>query len=789
MCKKTIASIFFVFLCISSYSQTDSITKGFFDFKWKEDEGKIKLIIPADKLNFEFLYVNSLASGVGSNDIGLDRGQLGNSRIVKFERHGDKIFLVQNNLRYRAISDNPLEKMAVEEAFAKSILWGFKLESKTEDAYIIDLTPMLLSDMHKVGQKLNDQKQGTYKLDPKRSAIYMDRTKNFPKNTEFESTLTFGGTAKGSNIMSVTPTADAVTVRQHHSFIELPDDNYQAREFHPYSGFISINYYDYASPIEENMKKILITRHRLQKKVPGSGISEPIEPIIYYIDAGCPEPVKSALIGGGRWWSQAFEAAGFKNAFMIKELPKGADPLDIRYNMIQWVHRSTRGWSYGASVTDPRTGEIIKGHVSLGSLRVKQDYMIAQALLSPFENNDTNTGPMKEMALARLRQLSAHEIGHTIGLTHNFAASVNNRASVMDYPHPYIGLKNGTLDFSEAYDDKIGDWDKRAIIYGYSEFDKNNSEKDELLKIINKTISDGYHFISDSDARPQGGSHSLAHLWDNGKNATEELNRVMEIRRLALQKFGENTIQNGTPYSELEKILVPLYLFHRYQIEATSKLIGGVNYSYATKGDAHKVIQQAVSKEDQQAAIDALLNTLSAENLSISPNILRKIPPPAYGHRRERESFNNYSGISFGSTAAIESLVNHTLSLMLQPQRLSGLNEPIVSQMKLSNYLKYLSDEIFKNDLSPSVIEIRNIVQKTYFIRLLELAKNQNIDKAVSAEALFNLYEIKDKYLNNKNAQNIYLSHLFNRFVSGDMKITLPGLTPMPPGSPIGCFN
>ncbi|NNL80942.1 MAG: DUF5117 domain-containing protein, partial [Flavobacteriaceae bacterium] len=432
---------------------------GFFDFYYEEAQDKIYLYVK--DLDQEFLYVNSLASGVGNNDLGLDRGQLGNRRVVSFKKAGNKLLLVQPNLNYRALTDNELERKSIEQAFAKSVIFGFKILESNEKGHLIDLTSFLMQDAHGVASRLKRSKEGTYKIDISKSALSLDRTKAFPENVEFEALLTFKGQPTGTKLRSVTPTASLVTVNQHHSFVKLPDSNYKPREFDVRSGAISISYMDYATPVQEQIRKRYIVRHRLEKKDPTAAVSEAVEPIIYYLDPGTPEPVRSALLEGGSWWNQAYEAAGYKDAFQIKMLPADADPLDCRYNVIQWVHRSTRGWSYGASVVDPRTGEIIKGHVSLGSLRIRQDFMIAQALMNqPFASSDDNYKPMLDMALARIRQLSAHEIGHTLGFTHNFAASTNDKASVMDYPHPTIELANNRIDFSQAYDTGIGEWDK-----------------------------------------------------------------------------------------------------------------------------------------------------------------------------------------------------------------------------------------------------------------------------------------------------------------------------------------
>ena len=500
---------------------------GYFDFYWEEKTGKIWLVV--DKWDQEFLYLNALASGVGSNDIGLDRGKMRRSRIVKFIRSGGKALLIQPNYNYRAESDNPDERRSVEEAFAQSVLAGFKINIWENGKALIDLDPILMKDEFGVIETLKRTEQGAYQVDKDRSAIWLEGCKNFPQNSVWESLITFSGDPSGGYIWEVTPTAYSVSVRIRHNFIQLPDDGYSPRKFDPRSGYSPISYQDYASPIGEPLVRRFITRHRLEKKDPNASSSEAKEPLVYYVDRGAPEPIRSALVEGASWWNEAFEAAGFKNAFRVEVLPEGVDPLDIRYNVIQWVHRRTRGWSYGNSIIDPRTGEIIKGHVSLGSLRVRQDYLIAQGLIKPYVTGRPASPIMEKLALARLRQLSAHEVGHTLGLAHNFASSVNDRASVMDYPHPIVARdENESLSFDNAYDIGIGKWDIQSIIYGYRSFPDEAIAFDSLQSFLSASP---LHYISDVDARPKGGAHPLAHLWDNGTDATDELFRILEIRK------------------------------------------------------------------------------------------------------------------------------------------------------------------------------------------------------------------------------------------------------------------
>lgn len=780
---------------LSAFTSGMQKQEGYFNFYYDEEVGRVFLEV--DKLDTEFLYVNSLAAGIGSNDIGLDRGQLANERVVRFEKHGNKLLLVQPNYDYRAVSDNNDEVRSVAEAFASSVIGGFEISTKNSAAYLIDITDWLLRDSHDVSGRLQSTNQGSFSVDKSRSAIYMDGTFNFPKNTEFESLLTFSGDAKGWWLRSVTPTPDAVTVRTHHSFVELPDNDYTPRVFDPRSGYFFISYQDYATPIEEPLVKRFIVRHRLKKKDPSAAISEAVEPIIYYVDRGAPEPIRSALIEGASWWNQAFEAAGFKDAFQVKVMPEGAHPLDVRYNVIQWVHRSTRGWSYGSGVTDPRTGEMIKGHVSLGSLRVRQDFLIATGLLQPYENGDEQPNEMTEMALARLRQLSAHEVGHTLGLAHNFAASVNDRASVMDYPHPLVKLdENGNIDLSEAYDDKIGAWDKTTITYGYSDFSEGEDES-KLKGILAEAFKDGSKYITDQDARPAAGLHPEAHLWDNGTSAADELIRMMRIRRKILDDFSEKAVRNTTPMSSLEEVLVPMYLFHRYQVDGTSKVIGGLNYSYELRGEEGAGATEMISAGEQMDALESLLNTVTPEALRLPESLLAQIPPRAFGYPRSRETFQSKTGPAFDYLAAVETAASVPFAFIFNADRFNRLltyKARNSAQPGVDKVLSKVHSEVWTKPASNSTDRtIQKVVEMEMLKQLMGLAADERAYDEVKAKAYQYVRKVrafassrKSRTTNDDGIYYTYVVDEIDRFLKAPGEYKNPEKIKAPDGSPIG---
>lgn len=774
---------------------------GFLPLIQDEKAGKLWLEIEPERFDTDLLYRVSLPAGLGSNDIGLDRGQLGPQQVVRFLRSGPRVLLVARNLAFRAEEGSAAERRAVEDSFARSVLFGFDVAGEEAGRVRVDATAFFLRDAHGVVGALERSGQGTFALDPSRCAFAPGGTRNFPLNTEVEVILTFTGTSAGPWVRAIAPDPTALTVRERHSFVQLPGPGYVPRAFDPRSGYYPTSYADYSTPIGEPLERRFLTRHRLVKKDADAAVSEPVEPIVYYLDPATPEPVRGALLDGARWWSQAFEAAGFANAFRVELLPEDADPLDLRYNVIEWVHRATRGWSYGETVTDPRTGEILKGHVLLGSLRVRQDYLIATGLLAPYESGQPVPPEMERMALARMRQLAAHEVGHTLGLAHNYLASTAERASVMDYPHPLAELRpDGSIDLAHAYATGIGAWDEVAIDFGYRQFPAGADEASALERILSVARARGLAFLTDQDARPLGSAHPATHLWDNGANAVDELARLLAVRAAALTRFGERVIPPGRPLATIEEALVPIYLLHRYQLEAAAKSIAGVSYAYALRGDGQTPLVP-VPPEEQRRALRSVLGTLEPEVLRLPESLLAVLPPRPEGFSRHRELFANHTGGTFDALAPAEAAAELAFRLLLDPARAARLVQQHALDPEQPGFPELLGSVLDATWRRPAgedyAGELRRTVDAVALTHLFALASDPGAIvqvRAVATTALADLREELRILAASDGSKAARAHHLFGaerieQFLEHPADFVAPPPSEPPPGQPIGSLG
>ena len=595
--------------------------------------------------------------------------------MLVFRRAGKKGLVDFENYAFRAAAGSADERAAVRESFAASTVWQTPIVAASPDGrLLVDISGFLTRDALDIGKTLKDAKQGDFSLSSDLSAVDTGNVLALPENLEFEASQTFTSAAPGREVLGIVPDARDVTMVVHHSLIKLPPPGYKPRYYDPRVNTFSQVVTDYAAPLDKPLVYRIANRFRLEKVDPTAARSPVKKPIVFYVDRAAPEPVRTALVEGARGWARAFDSAGFVDAFKVEVLPDGISPLDARYNVINWVHRQTRGWSYGQGIIDPRTGEIIKGSVLLGSQRIRQDRIIFEGLEGADQTGAGGVNDPVQIALRRLRQLSVHETGHAIGLGHNFAGSTfADRASVMDYPPPRVSIVNGKLDFADAYADGVGAWDIFSIRWLYSQFPPGADERATLNDMVAESLAQGMRFVSDDDSRSIDTGQPLGALWDDGPDAVAGLSHVLQVRRIALDGFGLRNLPAGSPASDLKRVIVPIYLFHRYEVDAAAKNVGGIDFTYGVKGDGRESARP-VGGPTQRRALAMLLRTVEPAELDLPDALVDQLsavqsgdPDPQY----TTELLASGLGPVFDLPTAADTAADITFTDLFAPARLN----------------------------------------------------------------------------------------------------------------------
>ncbi|MDP2214041.1 zinc-dependent metalloprotease [Phenylobacterium sp.] len=716
-----------------------SRTEGLIPIYADAERGRVLMLLPAPDaqgISGRYIHVASLRTGLGSAPIGLDKARLGPSRLLTFRRVGGKVVAEYENPRFRAVGAPAAEQASARDAFAPSLVWaGEVLSTDAQGRILIDISSFLTQDVLGVADAMKNSGETGWSLSKDLSLADPSQAKTFPENVELEAIQTYVSETPGREVANITPDAKRMTLKVRHSFVKLPEPGYQPRTFDPRSGGNALQFLDFAAPLGEPIVKQYALRFRLEKTDPTAAVSPVKKPIVFYMDPAAPEPIRNALMEGAAWWSDAFEAAGFKDAYRVELLPPDADPLDVRYSVINWADRATRGWSYGQTIIDPRTGEILKGAVVLGALRVRQDMLIFEGLVGADQTGKGGPNDPAEVALARLRQLGAHEVGHSIGFAHNFAGSTQGRTSVMDYPAPRILLTDGRIDLSDAYATGIGDWDKLSVAAVYGPEDQA-----QALLHQNATAADGLRYITDADSRGLAVGQPWGSLWDDGPDPAAELDRMMAARRTALANFGLGALYPGEPVAALRRKFVPIYLMHRYQVEAAGKLLGGVDFAYSVIGDG-KEASAPVPAPAQRTALTALLATLDPAALETPRGLMPLMSAGVTGRpdrQTEIELFPTLAGPIFDPLAAAEVAASLPLDVLLNDQRLARLIEQHRRDPSLpgaDEVMGALVGKVFADPADPVLVPIAQRTQARAVLDLGRLAQDPGASPGVTAQA------------------------------------------------------
>jgi hypothetical protein len=826
--NKTACLLLFVFLAapLSSRAQARSQTQaheptiaaytaglekknGFLPYYWDGRKGEILFELSPEALHRQFLYYTALGTGIGSIQVFADRSSFGSSSLCRFERVGMRVLVIEENTRFRAVNGDQALKESVEQSFPTSVLAAMPIVAEQNGAVLVNANPLLVRDAFDLltqlsrpsrvigGQIVRSAAQvAPWHMDMSRSVIDLAHSGSFPRNTEMEALLSFSSPGEGNYNQ---PDRHTISVREHHSFVELPAPGYAPREQDPRVGYFHVMFRDFSRPFDQAPMRYWISRWRLQKKDPNAALSEPVKPIVFYLDPAIPEPMRSAIRRGALWWNQAFEQAGFKDALRVEDLPAGANPLDFRYPTIQWTNRSGRGWSVGQSQVDPRTGEILHAVVQLDSHRMRTMNHYWEALVpaggatqeealdafSALDNIDPKLTDDQVM-VNRIALLACHEVGHALGLEHNFVASTFDRGSVMDYYAPNVRIRpDGTADLSNAYMQGVGSYDKFAIDWGYSEAKPGTTpagEQARLNTIVRQANAKGVVWGNYRDPR--------WNAYDDGPDPVTWLKEVLPVRDALVTHYGPQFLRPGEPVSMLASRFPLIYMFHQYALAAAVNVVGSAEIPLSLTGDGLKPVIPWPDGS-QREALHLMLKALEPSELEIPPQLWKNLAPDG-NLGSDPEMFNSSAGYLFSPEDGARRVAEIVVGGLLEPEhmeRLAVLSEEDTGALSPEEVVSTMVRSAFAvPENTPAAHDLAGVVQTEIAERLMILSVNPAATPEVQAAALAGVHEAQDAARARMAQDPILarLSHEITLFLQNPKQNT-PVLKPSgaPPGPPV----